>query len=168
MREIKFRAWLPDFEKMLYSNVFEDDFFWSITEEGIKIENYMIINEMWDGIHYQRDGVEDTESILMQYTGLKDKNEKEIYDGDILSISHEYKEIITDEGEGPTYLTESFYEVIFINGAFSLKVNKNDGMFPYYENHITLDHLFSDELPKEDCELIGNIYENPELLEKIS
>jgi hypothetical protein len=71
---------------------------------------------------------------LMQYTGLKDKNGKEIYEGEILNY--------------PGYLP---LEVWFEDGAFLVGIkDKSD------------QHLFQSKA--EYMEVIGNIYENPNLL----
>ena len=73
---------------------------------------------------------------LLQYTGLKDKNGKEIYEGDIFKY-------ILDDGFGD--VTEYTEEVIFNQGSFDLD-NCPLGAFC------------------SDGEVIGNIYETPELL----
>lgn len=68
---------------------------------------------------------------LMQYTGLKDKNRKEIYEGDIVKYGdRNYKIAWDDEG--------SFFGVVY---GYSIQ----GGLFGY-------------------AEIIGNIFENPELL----
>lgn len=93
--------------------------------------------------------VTDTETgcILMQYIGLKDKNGKEIYEGDILRIKH-YGEpygVCTI-----TYIPErgGFYR----QGKEDIGSIRGDAM-DYHS-------------PSFKQEIIGNIYENPELLEK--
>lgn len=68
---------------------------------------------------------------VMQFTGLLDKNGKEIYEGDLLS-----------------YMGNEPQEVIFHKGTFCHKVS--DGLY----------HIFGES----DWEIIGNIYENKELL----
>lgn len=73
---------------------------------------------------------------LMQSTGLKDKNGTEIYEGDI--VKNIYDEI---------------YVVKWFDAGFHLEEKYNGG-FDYFELH------FGD-----NKEVIGNIYENPELLE---
>lgn len=74
--------------------------------------------------------------IWMQFIGLTDKNHKEIYEGDIMYCA----------GIGNM-------EVIFRNGAFCL--------------YNGLDVIYFNEDMEQDIEnVIGNIYENPELLEK--
>ena len=80
--------------------------------------------------------------ILMQYTGLKDKNGKEIYEGDIIRGErlHYYNYL-----KG---LQEAIIEWLHC-GAWYPFANDDDGM-PYPES--------------EECEIIGNIYENPELI----
>ena len=64
MREIKFRAWDNKQNKM--------------RNDGFSI--------YYDGSIQFADSIESKDFILMQYTGLKDKNGKEIYEGDILIL----------------------------------------------------------------------------------
>lgn len=79
------------------------------------------------------------EQYLMQSTGLRDKNGKEIFEGDVVKMA---KNVYSE----PTY-----YEVVrHLGGAYRLK-SKQHGC------ELWLRHT--------DCEIAGNIYENPELLE---
>jgi uncharacterized phage protein (TIGR01671 family) len=76
---------------------------------------------------------------LMQSTGLKDKNGKEIFEGDIVKMA---KDVYSD-------LT--YYEIVrHRGGAYRLESNQHGC-------ELWLRHT--------NCEVIGNIYENPELLE---
>ena len=77
---------------------------------------------------------------LMQYTGLKDCRGKEIYEGDIVSTKY------SDTNHVVKYFGYNFYADGFYNSAFDCPGD-----------------LFS-ECDDEDIEVIGNIYENPELL----
>src|SRR5699024_4737643 len=81
--------------------------------------------------------------ILMQYTGLKDKNGTEIYEGDILS----------------TDLDRPYLIVEFRNGAFMFQCHDNGK--DYYDFMATTGE--NSNFTKYH-EVIGNIYENPELL----
>jgi uncharacterized phage protein (TIGR01671 family) len=78
-----------------------------------------------------------------QYTGLKDKNGKDIYEGDVLKLDDDWEKYGAAAGIN--------YEVKFIDGCFRMK-SKN-GLGRGY-------HLEDDS----EFEIIGNIHENPELL----
>lgn len=85
--------------------------------------------------------------ILMQSTGLKDKNGKEIFEGDILTDGH-------TTGEIRNHPTLGFYTV------------DESGKEGYLSDTVGIeDFEEAKEFMRNSIEVIGNIYENPELLE---
>ena len=130
MREIKFRACHKG-EKII------------VDVEEIDFMN-KVINYIYNDYENNRQEIvgayfEDIE--LMQYTGLKDKSNKEIYEGDILFES----------------FGEKYYKVIFENGSFRAEF---DGDF---EEH-SFDLI---DVVAQGYEVVGNIYENPELIKEV-
>jgi uncharacterized phage protein (TIGR01671 family) len=89
-------------------------------------------------------------SEVMQYTGLKDKNGVEIYENDILYSKSELKTVRDMKGTG--VYKETFSKVYFENGCF--KTSDSIGSI-------------SKEIVEEFYEVIGNVYENPELIKEI-
>ena len=125
MREIKFRAWDKKEKKMYNARPV-----WIMSKEG----EYSI--KCFGDANCSR-YMHKEDFILMQYTGLKDKNGKEIFEGDIAL----HPGLFSNGKPGVIRFSEidaSFYW----SGKNSLPINNN---------HITI---------------IGNIYENPELLHK--
>ena len=126
MREIKFRAWLKEERKMV-----------NVETLFIGINRLCFGNSKTEDLFFR-----DFEEIeLMQYTGIKDKNGKEIYENDLISCN-KYKNII----------------VFFEDGCFKVKYRKT----PTALITCSLD-LF---LEKYKCGIVGNIYENKNLLEE--
>jgi len=143
MREIKFRAWTKEDEQML-----------SVNQIDWTDDNTYIFSDT-TGYDYTKEDI-----ILMQYTGLKDKNDKEIYEGDIV-INHGYfnkgivkfgsfKQSAQSKHDRP-YWCQGFYA----NGQ---EVKSLLGMkYKLTEN-------YSIEKSEDTLEVIGNIYKNPELI----
>lgn len=84
----------------------------------------------------------------LQCTGLKDKNDKDIYDGDILKFK--LLEDFAAFGTNEKYV-EIIAPVIYEYGGFFIEQSENS--------------IFLGQLPMSEIEVVGNIYENPELLE---
>lgn len=100
---------------------------------------------------------------LMQYTGLKDKNGKEIWEGDVVVLPDSEITPITDWGQGPEEDMNHLSPVEFKDGCFGLNVLEDSRTF--CKEFWSFDSIFNGEGYKlEDLEIIGNIYENPELI----
>lgn len=143
-REIKFRIYDTDEKEMFYQE--DIDYIDFIT--GI------VFIHQEDGYDYLIDSRSDGK--LMQYTGLKDKNGKEIYEGDILRCKCLKKCKLDSCAEKVIQYKNSIIEwwESGCNLGYRLRDSKGKTMM------IKPTHLRTMEV-----EVIGNIYENPELLE---
>ena len=143
MREIKFRGWVKENQKMVRITGFDfDDKYgeWEY-EDG---ENYCISQE-----HIE----------LMQYTGLKDKNGKDIYEGDIIKFS--WKKHVGLVKFGIAYSTAD--DLYSVEQSLCYYVE----WFVQQREKALTEGLGNEEggTESKDIEIIGNIYETPELLE---
>jgi len=134
MREIKFRAWEKLREE--HGETYGGEMFYSEEADIKRACGFVIETDS---------GYSNDDFIWMQYTGLKDKNGKEIYEGDILSLSR---------------CNPKEYKVGFIEGAFCLCFIKG-----IWKNHYALDMNYIQQSLKKKSEVIGNIYQNPELVD---
>ena len=127
MREIKFRAWNKEKNIMVYDNEDGSAYYW----DGMYASDV-------DGVNTILNSQTTLETYdLMQYTGLKDKNGSEIYEGDIIK-------------------TKDFYECGELVFKGKIEVVKS------LDNYINRCSFID-----TSGEVIGNVYENPELLEEI-
>lgn len=125
-RQIKFRAW--DKETKIMEEVY------SLHRSGnchVRNGNRMLTEDNFE---------------VMQFTGLLDKNGKEIYEGDILKIFRKDVSANPEDGDGKFYLVEIKYH----GAEFSAEDLQTHGNWHWggWQKH----------------EIVGNIYENPELL----
>ena len=90
------------------------------------------------------------EETIGQYTGLKDKNEKEIYEGDI---------ILAPEWFGSLKCVCIYQQENTVNPIQGFGLYSYDSYFKKYNTLVESDEW-------DEFEVIGNIYDNPELLEK--
>jgi uncharacterized phage protein (TIGR01671 family) len=138
---LKFRVWDTKHKKFLI---------------GIPPMEYMLDHDEWSHHDIQQDPCVYLNNvfskdfngrlIFQQYTGLTDKNKKEIYEGDILDFTARYKQT------GPV-------EVIYYGASFGCVVTDDGGLEEFW----ALNHIVQQHYP----EIIGNIFENPELLKTI-
>jgi uncharacterized phage protein (TIGR01671 family) len=145
MREIKFRAW----EKINHKII-------QVSALSLDPRNGGSDGEC--GLHI---GLAETDYNLMQYTGLHDKDGKEIYEGDIIRCIAELVRLLTGipTGEKRTELLKIIY--LEHEARFTFEQIKGS----YAAGYIDTFKLRQEHLTKFNYEVIGNIYENPELLE---
>lgn len=125
-RKIKFRAWDEDSSQMHYPDSID-------TNTGIQFCHY----------HGEASRKADPHPVLlhltaddlMQYTGLQDKNGKDIYQGDIITVRN-----------------EGAYAIVWSEEFGCWHISQGDGHWMIYEEN-------------KSAVIIGNIYENPELVD---
>lgn len=104
---------------------------------------------------------------VCQFTGLTDKKGTDIYEGDILTVEDNEFESVVD-GQGITYDCNAIGEVKYHEkyGAFYMDVQPHLG--GDYVNHQILNtfETINGNVGLDGMEVIGNIYENPELIKE--
>lgn len=150
MRELKFRAWDKRTKKL------------------IQIQGFKYVGEKHIQLFYfDTDGCSTTCTcekefiVLIQYTGLKEKNGTEIYEGDIVIFNHikdEYPEVenIFFHNVNRTEYQKK-YVAEFCNTYYRYGLRFRNGSTHFMVVQATITN--------HNVEVIGNIYENPELLE---
>jgi len=131
MREIKFRAWDKERKEMCIVTRLE----FAIGGDAIRGQ-FGWYGGGWEEVEGAL--LKNRRYVLMQYTGLRDVNGREIYEGDIV-----------EDGKGKRY------EVRWCNSYAGFSFESDEEAIPFLE------------IPfPSSLKVIGNIYENPELLKK--
>lgn len=157
-REIKFRAWNKELKKLFYVC---DSFSLMISDTGNTIA-------MWcsDGIVDEFKADE-----LMQYTGLKDANGVEIYEGDILNFDwrlQETNELYASDCEnikGRVCFDDGKFVVKFFNNCMSFDLSDiNQATFERFWKEVYISAK-TEYFKMTGFKVVGNMHKTPELLD---
>jgi uncharacterized phage protein (TIGR01671 family) len=156
-REIKFRAWDSKDRKWLFGYELPNLGGFSLIGETILMGEFasLPLQKLLEDV------------VIMQYTGLKDKNGKEIYEGDI--IVHERK---SRPHSKQAKTADVICKVEWFDGVSDAENKTNPSSFNQQPQFIAHPIDRTSEAgrwgynwsPFHNCEIIGNIYDNPELL----
>jgi len=147
MREIKFRIWTG--KKILYE---EDIIADPVNKYFMTLHGIFAIKE-------PKLPARDSGFILLQYTGLKDKNGKEIYEGDIIRLVEDEDKEVGSVCFGKHHVTA---DDNFCSGdAYGWHLEYNNRHTEALNNS---EPWNGDCTTPDNIEVIGNIYENGELL----
>ena len=131
-RKIKFRAWDKEENKM-----------WEVIAIHFHDGNLDVeLQNKEDNKNFSHKTISYVKDMIMQYTGLKDKNGKEIYEGDIIRFVN------------TNFPSNMYCEVKYEISSFIL----------VREYNTMIDLLYY--IDTDNIEVIGNIFENPELLKQ--
>ncbi|HEM4334849.1 TPA: hypothetical protein U1Y26_001524 [Streptococcus suis] len=150
----KFRAWNT------FHNKWVKHFY--ITENGLIYNMQQPHRDLIGAVPIEKSGL-----VVMQSTGLCDKNGKEIFEGDVVKFNdtwseYDYEGYVDGASEG-----ENFTEIIKTENGFSFGRTKIPESSVFY--FLNDEHMKFSEIVKSDdfnMVVIGNIYENPELVEE--
>lgn len=152
MREIKFRGKTKDGRWV----------------EGVPIKNgfgklAFICTAITDNLSFPMEQiykfcVEVVPETVTQYTGLKDKDGTEVHEGDIDQAENGDKSVIVFLLKAGTYCVMPMD--VYLNNDY-----QNESFFPDFIYGFGYDLFFDNCTPDKNLNIIGNIYENPELME---
>lgn len=162
MREIKYRGkavmtkveldyqGIPNFQGWVWGNLIKSGDTYYIVGNIIEASEDGLLHEWWTKVYSESVG---------QFTGLKDKNGMEIYERDIISLTNNTDEVYGEVGQ-------VLWEQSECNFTVQYKA-KNPVTLEEYGTIVTV-YLVSNETYKNEIEyeVIGNVYENSELLAK--
>ena len=143
MKTLKFRAW--DNENKCYFKPTYEAYKGNVEDLNIGLDGDLYIKKIVKSTHYNQITI--NRFILEQFTGLQDKNGKDVYEGDIVEYGETYiGDYCEKEGHG---------EIQYEDGCFIVV------MGAYHDQGFELDGV---TIQNRSIKIIGNIHENPELL----
>ena len=160
MREIEFKGKVKNNDEWIYGSLLIDE-----------IQNSYVIVDNQEGIDR-----EINPETIGQYTGLKDKNGKKIFEGDIVLYAENYKYIVClgEHNKNPENCAEAV-EVGFYLKSIKSKFMQYEEITPLYSidgiaarfpKYCASDDNSKESIEKLELEAIGNIWDNPELLKE--
>ena len=146
-REIEFRGQRADNKEWVYGFYYKRTYFYG----DLSVKHYIIVSNEDLGYDQALEYYEVIPETVGQYVGIKDKNGKKVYEGDIVYCSYNNCEVVFGLYGVCDYKTVGFF----------MKVN--EALFTDEEDNFVY-WGFEDG---DKIEVLGNVYENPELLDKI-